>query len=1029
MASKAASSQSILFGPDRPKVWTIPPGTDFLGGLANTLADAFDLVKNPAALADALIYVPNRRSARALALACYRAAGKKVILPPDIRALGDLEIDEPPSGAEEALTDLGPPLSGAKRLGTLAMLVAAYYKQEQIDIPPASSIAAARELAGLLDSAALSGDIDWDQLPELVNDTDLAKHWQQSVKFLKIITDNWPDWLADNGATEPFARRLIVAEAIAASLMIAPPSTPFIVAGSTGATPASRALMQAATQLPQGLVVLPGLDLGAPASMWEEISPGRDEHFSGAPDHPQFSLAGTLNTLGLTAADIPVWPGGEDIPSAEARQRLIYESLAPAQQTADWLNRLKSIALPDSEPDFAAKALTGLSLIEAEDEANEALLAALLLREALETPGQTAALVTPDAALGRQVSAILKRWDVVAPPSGGLPLGRTRAGSLVLLALDWASDTGHPVRLTSLLKHAMLSFDAATISTLEKYFLRGPRRWTDLESLANFVATATLYRAPPEAAKSLSLDLLQRLQIIASGAAIFADPQALTTGSDAVEHLINLINAVVGDETSAWSGRDGEAASKCLESIAEITAPMEALTVQAFIDIVASVAGSATVQSNDIPHPRLNIWGPLEARLQRADKIILAGLNEGIWPDRPAADAFLPRRFRAPLGLPAPEARLGLAAHDFAQLAVAPDVVMLYAARRDDAPAVPSRWIMRLKTLSEGALGKSGAAQALAPVPDRDPRHWARALTEDRLASPVRSAKPRPTPPVNTRPKQLSVTQIDTLQRDPYAIYARHILKLNRLDPLNAPVDARPRGTAIHKALEDFDTALPEMQTADALHTAFLGELRAAGEPAHKILADRASLKTTAIEYLRWWGVRQDTIKAVWPEVGGAITLDIAGDPFKLTGIADRLELNNDGTYTIIDFKTGDGKTRKQIDSGFEQQLPFLALIARDGVINDTSDKTIAAASVSAFGYVSVRVRFEAAPITKDAEDANALTDASRDILTKLIAQYRQADAPYLSVPRIAVRSKYDGDYDRLARRAEWARDISQGET
>ena len=1027
-------SKTGLFAPEAPHVWTIPAGIDFLGGLAATLAEEFDLRNNPAALADALIYVPNRRSARSLALALHKQAGGKTILPPDIRALGDLETQEPPSGAEEALTSLGPALSPAKRLGALASLVQSFYKVRGLSIPPSSTLAAARELGRLLDSASLAGGVDWDRLPDLVQDTDLAEHWTQSVTFLEIVTQEWPEWLGENGASDPFDRRLQVAEAVANTLRTHPPKGPFIIAGSTGATPATQQLMLAAQALPRGLVVLPGLDRDAPETMWQEITERRADKFSGEPDHPQFSLAGTLKALKLTASQVPVWPRITVEASAHARKRLLHESLAPASQTADWLERLKEMAAPEAPDAFATKALSGLTVLEAEDEAEEALLAALALREALETPGATAALITPDAGLGRQVSALLKRWDLEVPPSGGIPLGRTPAGSLALLTLEWAMDTGDPVALMALLKHDYVAVDAEAVKALEMNYLRGPRRWQDLSDLLASLPRLTEEKGAsrhtrlPDGAEASAAALLAPLQDLANKASPISNPEGDITGAEAAQCLVTLIDGLIGDTQRAWEGRDGEAASQTLEAAIGVTEALTPLSVRDFAEIFESLAAGATINDDIIPHPQLSIWGPLEARLQTADQIILAGLNETVWPNYPQADAFLPRRFRKELDLPAPEARLGLAAHDFAQLACAPNVTMLYSSRRDDAPAVASRWILRLKTLSEGALGKAGAARALAPPPERDLKRWAKALTRDHQTIDASQSEPKPIPPLSARPKQLSVTRIDTLQRDPYAIYAGNILKLKKLDALNAPLDARPRGTAIHKALEDFDTAPKSEQTADALHERILRELRAAGEPPHLILANRAAYAKTAQEYVNWWLERQQDLKSTWPEIRGSITFTIENEPFTLSGTADRVEQHGDGTYSIIDFKTGAGKTRKQVESGFEQQLPFLAMIARDGEMKDANGTVIAQAPSRAFGYVSVRFRFEASPITKGSEDAAELTDAAKDMLVKLVTAYRAPDVVYRSVPRVKLKSQYAGDYDRLARRLEWAGETSDGD-
>ena len=1034
MVSDPSGSPTGLFADGAAKAWTIPAGVDFLGALANTLAKEYALKSNPDALADALIYVPNRRSARALVLALFKAAGGVAILPPDVRALGDLENDEPPHGADEALTDLGPALSSSERVGTLALLVSRYYEKENIDVPATSIIAAARELSRLLDSAALAGVDDWSALPDLVADTELATHWEKSVKFLEIVTQAWPDWLAENNATEPFTRRMIVAETIADILQTKRPDTPVIIAGSTGATPATRAMMKAIATLPKGLIVLPALDHDASPDMWTEITP-RTDGIEGEPDHPQFSLARTLSDLRLSAEQVPVWPGDFPEDASRARAKLIHESLTPAGQTANWLDRLSAIAAPESEADFAIKALGGLSIIEAEDEANEALIAALLLRESLETPDQTTAFVTPDATLARQVVALLKRWGLDIPPSAGVPLARTQIGSLCLLALEWARDTGHPVALVSLLKHPALGSDKRAVAALETGYLRGPRGWGTIDDLVTAIPAITEAKRKsrhtrlPDGTDALALSCLLPLQTLAHDAAMFANDEALIQGPVAIEALVTLIDKLVSTQGTVWTGRDGQAASQWLQAGAQIIAPLGPITPDAFGDIMTSLAGSATVPTDAEEHPRLSIWGPLEARLQHADRFVLGGLNEGVWPESPAIDGFLPRRFRTDLGLPAPEERLGLSAHDFAQLATAPNVTLLYSARREDAPAVPSRWLLRLKTLCEGALGKEAASAHFSPCPEHDPRNWAEHLTRDIQTFRADAAKPAPNPPVETRPERLSVTRIDTLQRDPYTIYAGDILRLKKLSALNEPPGVRERGTAIHKALEIFDEMDTGEQTEADLHALILRELRAAGEAEHLILAKRATYLDICKSYLEWWRGRQPDIANMWAEVHGELHLSIADRPFKLSGQADRLEKLTSGEYAIIDFKTGAGKTRKQIDAGFEQQLPLLAWIARDGTLKIGKEEADTAGPVGEFGYVEVRAKFDAKPITHSAEDAEMLINAAKDTLIALIHAYREPDAVFLSAPRVLLKSKYVGDFDRLARRDEWASDIAGEDT
>ncbi len=1026
-----------LFGGDRPALWTISSGHSFIQALAVGLADAFNLADRPDALADALIYLPNRRSQRSLAEALYQAAGQKPILLPDIRALGDLETDEAPSGAEEALAGLGPALPAAKRLAVLARMVTQFYTAQGLPLPPRAALSAAAQLGQILDSAALSGEVDWGKLPELVQERDLAQHWQNSLDFLKIITEAWPEWLAENNAEDPFTRRKLVAASIAKAWEETPPKGAVIIAGSSGATEATQILMRAALRLDQGGVVFPGLDRQAPATLWEAILADKAPGKAGEPEHPQFSLFTCLHNLGLDLEAVKLWPGLSRGPEEQARRRLIHESLAPASQTADWLIRLQDMAAPQSQDEFTRSALAGLSLIEAEDEAEEALLAALALRQTLETPGKTGALITPDAGLARQVSALLKRWNIDLAPSAGLPLARSQQGSLALLAAQWALDPGDPVHLMAVLKHGLIKEAPETLSALEIDILRGPRHWTDLDDLLAFIqsrpAQTRTIREKKSPEKNGANDrqdaliaLVKRLNSALQTAPALTGCSEPIDTAIAVDELYALLSALTGQKSDLWRGPAGEALSNCLEDLREIVQVLSPLSRTDFIDIFEYLAAQHTLREEAGAHPRLHIWGPLEARLHQADTMVLAGLNETIWPQPPNLDGFLPRHFRGELGLLALEARLGLAAHDFAQFANAPNVLMLYSTRREDAPALPSRWVLRLKTLAEGALGPEGAKNAFTAS---EPAHthlksWARALRRDALTFDTQLAKPVPRPPVEARPKRLSVTRIDGLQRDPYAIYADQILELKKLRPLNAELDARQRGTAIHAALEDFHACSDHAQTADWLSARFAHHLARAGDHVHSLIGQKAHHENMAAAYLAWWQARRGDITQAWSEKYGRIDISIEGRPFTLSGIADRLELMRDGAMTIIDFKTGAPATRKAVEAGFNPQLPLLGLMAEKGGFD-----LPVSAHIGAFGYLAVKAKFEEKIIAGQVEEANTLILQAEDTLIRLLKGFQDPETPYLSIPRVLLQTKYKGDYDLLARRAEWGGDINSGET
>lgn len=1006
-----------LFSSGSAQIFSVPPGAPFLKCLAATLVAETGARNDPAALADALIYVPNRRSARELAANLHEVIGMPAFLPPEIRALGDLENQEPPVGTEEAIAGLGPILQPAKRLGALANLVMAFYDKTERKPPARAALSAAQEVAALLDQASLSGDVDWSLLPGLVENSELSKHWELSVKFLQIITEHWPAHLEEIGAMDPFARRLAVARAITEHWETRPPTSLVMIAGSTGATPASRELMKAAIALPKGVVVLPGVDRDVSEEIIAEIR--RDA------SHPQHALMLTLQHLECAPSAVPLWPGAEPSPEAHARAELIHEALAPATQTSDWLKRLEEISGGESQSGFARRALDGLSLIEADDEAEEAMCAALLLRETLEEPAKTAALITPDAGLARRVSALLKRWNISAPPSAGTPLLRTQAGSFIALVLDWAIDPGNPVKLCAMLKNPLRDRPEVAAETLELNYLRGPRRWRTLGDLLNHIHRDEAAAENEHRRDQLSIcaDFVLMLATMIETHAPDLSGDSAVHGQQAAEQIAALAEALLdreGENSGAqllWSGSDGEAAARLLENMAEASRPLGALPTNAIPGLLETMASGVNVPSDEHAHPRINIWGPLEARLQTADRIILAGLSEGVWPSLPGADSFLPRHFRQKLKLQDTEARLGLSAHDFAQLACAPDVVLLTAKRRDDAPSVNSRWVWRLQTLAEGALDDAAKA-ALAP--EQDPRKWSAALQETHETRETNFARPKPMPDVAHRPRRLSVTRINTLQRDPYSIYAERVLRLRKLDRLGAPIDARQRGTAIHAALETFEDAGQE-KSAAALLDLLENELRKAGQGEDEILSARAVHQRTIEWYLSEWRTpRTGDVQNLWLEVDGTADFDFGGDTFTLSAQADRIELNKDGTLSIVDFKTGAPPSDKAINAGLEQQMPLQAVIAEAGGFSKVPAK-----EVRALEYVAFKAAAKATLVKpKDKSLGDLVIDAKAGLQT-LLDGYARPEQPYLSVPRIQMISKYAGDFDRLARRAEWAGEAS----
>ncbi|MEP7210048.1 MAG: double-strand break repair protein AddB, partial [Alphaproteobacteria bacterium] len=774
----------------------MPPSAAFLDELAKGLVEATGARRHPEALADALIFTPNRRAARELALALYRAM-EGTLLSPSIRALGDASDEDAATAFGPDALELPPALPAARRRGALARLIQYWRKREdEPPLPPASAIAAADELAGLLDQAAIGGGADWKQLEDLSLTDNLAEHWRQSQTFLEIVAKNWPAYLKEQKAVDPQTRLALAAEATAARWAAKPPKHPVIIAGSTGAAAATRILMRATLALPKGVVVLPGLDPDLEEG-WKAVAQ--------APSHPQFTLLTTLRELGLQPHDVRDWPGSAEASEARARRRLINEALAPAEATKGWNDRLRHLAKPDSAESLVRAGLSGLALIEAEDESEEALVAALLLRETLQTPGLTAALVTPEAAVGRRVAAILERWGVAVEPSAGAPFSRSRAGSFLLLVMNWARDSADPAMLLALLKHPLCAENRAPddlrqlTSQVERKALRGARLDRTLAHLRRRLETAKPEQ--PDAVQLIAdLDAL-----LEPFAAIFAETEI--DGAAAADACARLAQQLAASPVSPkgdrlWAGRSGAMAVQFVEQLSQLCTEMGPVETSLWPEFAEGVARGLTPAPDAPEHPRISIWGPLEARLQRRDRMILAGLNEGAWPRAAPADAFLNRTLRRKVGLSDPDERIGLSAHDFAQMANAPEVILLRARRVGDKPAVASRWLWRLRTLSAGGLGETEAAEAaLRPKPDHDALAWARALRRAGDVTPI--APPAPKPPVEKRRLvNISPSRAVDLIRDPYADFAKRILRLERLRRVGEEIDARERGTAVHKAVE-----------------------------------------------------------------------------------------------------------------------------------------------------------------------------------------------------------------------------------
>lgn len=995
-----------LFAGGNGEIRNIPAGADFLGQLSRGLYDALADRTDPGALSEAIIYLPNRRSARALESSFFQMSGQSALMLPTIRTLGDLDAADSFAMFGAKIDHLPPAMSSSARLGHLARLVSAFQTARGTSVSPANALLGANQLAALLDQVALAEHVDWTKLSTLIENADMAQHWEDSAVFLSIILEQWPSFLADAEMSDPAVFQRALAEALATSWTARKPQTPIIIAGSTGATAGTRSLMKAVLQLPKGLIVLPGLD--------DQTSDVEITAIRHAPTHPQHVLRRTIDDLGIPHHCVRRWPGAEPDAHRESRRKLMQEALAPAELTASWGQRSAELADPQSARTFIETATDGLALIEAETETEEAELAALMLREGLERPGERTALVTLDMGLAMRVSAHLKAMGVTCEPSAGIPLLQTRLGAAIMQLTELIADPSDPVNVLAALKLELSRFDPDSVSALDRHIMRGPRlwrNWGDLQQHAlQFLERPRCKATADEAGQIISLidALIPLLAPLESS----VERKASQMAGEIIDQLSTLLSQWVGDKVYS-DGQDGALATQRLFEMREIVQPLGPISVQSFAEILRQDLLS-TAAPPRFEHPNISIWGPLEARLQTADHIILAGLNEEYWPAQPASDSLLSRKFRDSVGLADLDERIGLSAHDFAQLASTTNTTLLTAKRRDGKPAVASRWIWRLRMLIRGAAENKQTEDFLKPSEDRNPKIWLSAKRQSEKFEPSLT-RPMPRPPLTARPSQLSVTRIETLVRDPYAIYCDLILGLTRLDAPGINPDARHVGTAIHSALEWFEKAGARWDETRLL-AELENALRASGVPQLEIVALRERRRAVVREFLLWRhedGIEPD--ERVSTEVRGTIQLDFETSSIRLVGIADRIQTRADGAIRIFDYKTGAPPSLAQVQSGLSPQMPLLAYIAKCGGFGALNDNGI---TVSDLAFIRFGTRFETKHLGSPS-DIEKLIETTVEGVHTLLNSYADPSQPYLSAPR-PHRLSYPSEYARLARRDEW---------
>jgi ATP-dependent helicase/nuclease subunit B len=1006
----------------RPRVFTIPASAPFLTVLIDALMNdklglGFKPGGDPLALADVTIYLPTRRAVRLLRETFLDIVKGDAAILPRLVSLNDVDADEimfaeAATEAEPGTLELPDALQGLERQTLLAQLILKWATRitpaDKGQAPlvagsPTAAMALAQDLARLMDDMTMR-QVDWGKLDGLVPE-DLDRYWQLTLDFLKLIHGPWQGILAERNLIEPAARRdqLITAEA----KRLAAHRGPVIAAGSTGSIPSTAKLLATIAHLPQGAVILPGLDTNLDDETWKQIDRGDGHPVYG---HPQFGMHALLRRIGILREAVEVLGA----PAPHGREMLASEALRPATASELWRERLSS----DDFTGHADAAFKDITVIEAGNAEEEALSIAIALREAMETPDKTAALVTPDRALARRVLAALSRWNVPVDDSGGDALADTPPGVFARLVAQAALDGLPPVTLLAMLKHEQSPFDRRAVATLERAVLRGSRPRKGSEGLAHAFATFRDELAKYRRREPSSLHHTHTSVLLSD-----AD---LDTAAALIDRLKTALAPL-----EALSSKPAPFAvfAKCHSQILEKLGGIDENLGRVFDAI--EQAGSIVIEPSDytelfhsavaepvIRRPeqdvRVRIFGPLEARLQSVDRLVLGGLVEGVWPPETRADPWLSRPMRQELGLDLPERRIGLSAHDFAQALGAPEIILTRAARQAGAPTVASRFVQRLAAVAGErwpAALKNGE-QYIALV---------RSLDEPQ-GKPQPAARPEPKPPFEARPKRLSVTEIEDWLRDPYTIYARHVLRVRPLDPIDMPPGAADRGTLIHGSVGDFAKAYAQKLPDDPVQA-----LTEIGQRHFAPLADYPEAKAfwwprfrrIADWFARYETERRGKLAGLHAEIAGAIAIPFGNEEFKLIVRADRIECLADGRYAIVDYKTGAPPTAKQVRAGLAPQLTLEAAILRQGGF----DGVPKGSSVAQLLYVRLSGGMRAGeefPIQFDDVTPDEHADQALLKLADLLGKFADPETPYYSLLHPMWTTRY-GDYDHLARVPEWS--------
>jgi ATP-dependent helicase/nuclease subunit B len=952
-------------------LYTIPSGLSFLDVFAEGVIEKYG--DDPLRLGKVHIFLPSKRACRLLTELLYakyqNIYHKSAFFLPHLIPMGEISLDDIEINDQPELENFNipPAISALKRQFILGHLVFAWGKTQNIGLHRFDqAFQLAQKLAGFLDQLQ-SEAIPLHRLKNLVPDL-YAKHWQITLNFLSLLSENWPKILEENQKLDPIERRNLLFESLIALYKSSPPSDPVLIAGSTGTFPMTTRLMQEVLKIKDGHVILPGIDLNLDEQKWQEL-----RH---QPIHPQHQLARLCQHNQWHRKDIQTWHGC----ARETPQSLFLSTLFGSKT--------------EISKDFSF--LNDVNYLKCQDHDEEANVIALILKESLLDPLKKTVLITADRDLVKRVKANLSRWSIEIDDSHGTELIETKGASFLLLLFELLNNDFEPIMLLSILKHPFLQPETESfLEDLEVTCLRGAHKpkissLIQKMSLKNPIGEQFLITFL-EATKELK-NCLRQEQIDINELIVLH----LKTAESIVKSLL-------------WKGEDGLALSRFFKNLLHETRNLPRIDPVAYGLLLRQFLAKEVFRPLISSNSNIAIWGTIEARLQNVDRVILAGLNEGSWPPEIKSDPWLNKNMRETLGLPPIERRIGLSAHDFCQAFGTKEIYLTRSERINGIPQCPSHWLLKLENLLE-SLGLESTLSSKKPYLD-----WAKIL--DQPTDKVTISQPKPKPSIHLRPRILSATQIETLLRNPYAIYARHILGLKPLDPIQQEPHQAHFGNLIHKILETFQKNHPGYLMPDDRHKMNLIAQEQIKQ--HSLSPDLLFFWEPTIASILAWFFEQEQkrrpfIKNSLLEQKGQALFNLEGGSFIIKAIADRIDFYTNGNCEIIDYKTGQLPLQKDMLLGFSAQLFIEAFIALKGGFGQEINPEQLKLSLW-----RLKGKEDKAEIKDIKEDLSLVLPEIAQNLIALLNHYDNPETPYVVHPYPDKAPPYD-PYRHLSRIDEW---------